>query len=98
MGQNLPKILYFLFNAFGVRGLIQVASMGYTPYLDTAVKELQTDAGFNGSAVTGVLDAKWAKALFDMSAFVLVPGGDSKLENAAMVKCKLFRIHGNNAL
>lgn len=27
----------------------------YTPYLDTAVKELQTDAGFNGSAVTGVL-------------------------------------------
>lgn len=34
-----------------------------------------------------------------MSAFVLVPGGDSKIrKNAAMVKCKLFRIHGNNAL
>ncbi|BDP75405.1 hypothetical protein EfmAA96_31900 (plasmid) [Enterococcus faecium] len=34
---------------------------------------------YKSHAVTGVLDAKWAKALFDMSAFVLVPGGDSKI-------------------
>lgn len=80
-GKNLPKNIVFLIQgAFWCKGINPGGFDGvYTPYLDTAVKELQTDAGFNGSAVTGVLDAKWAKALFDMSAFVLVPGGDSKI-------------------
>lgn len=38
--------------------------------------ELQGDAGFNPD---GVFSSMWAKALFDMSAFVLVPGGDSNI-------------------
>lgn len=40
---------------------------------------MKYDAGFsNGS---GVLDSTWAKALFDMSAFVLVLGGDPKVRS-----------------
>lgn len=42
---------------------------------DDATKELKSDAGFEKP--TSTLDSMWAKALFNMSAFILVPGGDS---------------------
>ncbi|MBC9722421.1 MAG: DUF1906 domain-containing protein [Lactobacillus sp.] len=48
----------------------------YTLENDDTIKGLKTDAGFENP--TSTLDSMWAKSLFDMSAFVLVPGGDAR--------------------
>lgn len=46
----------------------------YSSENDDATKQLKREAGF--TEIDSSLDSMWAKALFDMSAFVLVPGGD----------------------
>jgi peptidoglycan hydrolase-like protein with peptidoglycan-binding domain len=48
----------------------------YTQDTINAIKELQTDAGVNAD---GFPNIDLFAALFDMSAFVLVPGGDSRI-------------------
>ncbi len=48
----------------------------YTLDNDDATKGLKIAAGFENP--TSTLDSMWAKALFDMSAFVLVQGGDER--------------------
>lgn len=48
----------------------------YTLDNDEATKELKKNAGFENP--TSTLDSTWAKALFDMSAFVLVSGGNER--------------------
>lgn len=48
----------------------------YTLNNDDAIKGLKMAAGFENP--TSTLDSIWAKALFDMSAFVLVQGGDAR--------------------
>ncbi len=80
-GNNLSKnVIYLIQGAFWCKGIGPGGFDGiYSQTLDSAVKELKYDAGFsNGS---GVLDSTWAKALFDMSAFVLVLGGDPKVRS-----------------
>lgn len=46
----------------------------YSSENDDATKQLKREAGF--TEIDSSLDSMWAKALFDMNAFVLVPGGD----------------------
>lgn len=69
---NVVRLIQY---AFWCKGISPVESGGeFTEYTLKAIKELQSDAGFpNGD---GKFTSKWAKALFDMSAFVLVSGGD----------------------
>ena len=45
----------------------------YTSENDETIASFMTAAGFE---TAGQLNSMWAKALFDMSAFSLVPGGD----------------------
>lgn len=49
----------------------------YTGDNISALQELKAAAGFTGANAT--FGSDWAKALFDMSAFVLVPGGDATI-------------------
>lgn len=51
----------------------------YTTDNDNAIKQLKIAAGFE--SVNNTLDSTWAKALFDMSAFVLVPSGDATIRS-----------------
>lgn len=51
----------------------------YTTDNDNAIKQLKIAAGFE--SVNSTLDSTWAKALFDMSAFVLVPSGDATIRS-----------------
>lgn len=48
----------------------------YDSYLDSAVKELQSDAGLTAN---GTLTVNLMAALFDMSAFVLLSSGDKRV-------------------
>lgn len=69
---NLPtNVVYLIQGAFWCKGINPGGFDGIqTSALDEAVKVLQRDAGF--TTQNGVLSAMWARALFDMSAFVLV--------------------------
>lgn len=69
---NLPtNVVYLIQGAFWCKGISPGGFDGIqTSALDAAVKVLQKDAGF--TTQNGVLSAMWARALFDMSAFVLV--------------------------
>lgn len=69
---NLPtNVVYLIQGAFWCKGISPGGFDGIqTSALDAAVKVLQRDAGF--TTQNGVLSAMWARALFDMSAFVLV--------------------------
>ena len=49
----------------------------YTSENDETIASFMTAAGFE---TAGQLNSMWAKALFDMSAFSLVPGGDLKTQ------------------
>ncbi|HEY4399195.1 MAG TPA: glycoside hydrolase domain-containing protein [Lactobacillaceae bacterium] len=72
------NVVYLIQGAFWAKGINPVDFDGnFTENTLSAVKELQADAGFSNP--DGVLNAMWAKALFDMSAFVLVSGGDSNI-------------------
>lgn len=78
-GPNLDeRYVHLIQGAFWCKGIDPGGFDGmYSGVLKQAVQELQDDAGFlNGS---GILSSMWAKALFDMSAFVLVSGGDSEV-------------------
>lgn len=71
------NVVYLIQGAFWCKGIGPAAFDGvYSSYTRNAVMELQADAGFNPD---GILTSMWAAALFDMSAFVLVPGGDAKV-------------------
>ncbi|WP_406834572.1 glycoside hydrolase domain-containing protein [Lactococcus lactis] len=71
------NLVYLIQGAFWCKGITPGGFDGeYSDYTRKAVLELQGDAGFDPD---GTLNAMWAKALFDMSAFVLVPGGDKKV-------------------
>lgn len=70
--------VYLIQGAFWCKGINPVEFNGiFSDDTTTAIEALQTDAGF--PMTDGVLDSMWAKALFDMSAFVLVPGGDETI-------------------
>ncbi len=79
---NLKKgyksnFVYLIQGAFWVKGISPEEFTGtYSSYTELAIKSLQSDAGI---PTTGVLDSQLAQALFDMSAFVLVSGGDSNV-------------------
>ena len=72
---NVVRLIQY---AFWCKGINPVQSGGeVTEYTLKAIKKLQSDAGFtNGDSK---FDSTWAKALFDMSAFVLVSGGDKTI-------------------
>lgn len=71
------NIVYLIQGAFWCKGISPGAFDGvYSNYTRQAVIKLQGYAGFDPD---GILTSMWAAALFDMSAFVLVPGGDSKV-------------------
>lgn len=71
------NIVYLIQGAFWCKGIRPGAFDGvYSNYTRQAVIKLQVYAGFDPD---GILSSMWAAALFDMSAFVLVPGGDSKV-------------------
>lgn len=80
-GNNLPKnVVYLIQGAFWCKGISPSRFDGvYSQSLDEAVKLLKSEAGFPDG--TGVLSGIWAKALFDMSAFVLVSNGDTKIRS-----------------
>jgi peptidoglycan hydrolase-like protein with peptidoglycan-binding domain len=69
------NIVYLIQGAFWCKGIAPGGLDGvFSDYTQGAMTELQKDAGFpNGD---GEFDSKWAKALFDMSAFILVPEGN----------------------
>lgn len=79
---NLKKgyksnFVYLIQSAFWAKGISPEEFTGtYSSYTESAIKSLQSDAGI---PTTGVLDSQLAQALFDMSAFVLVSGGDSNV-------------------
>lgn len=69
------NVVYLIQGAFWCKGISPKAFDGvFSNYTQAAVHEFQQDAGFSEGMV---FNADWAKALFDMSAFVLVSGGDS---------------------
>ncbi|MDR3191046.1 MAG: DUF1906 domain-containing protein [Lactobacillaceae bacterium] len=71
-------IVYLIQGAFWAKGINPGALDGqYSDDTINAVKQLQNNAGFTNP--DGVLSAEWAKALFDMSAFVLVENGDDHI-------------------
>lgn len=71
------NLVYLIQGAFWCKGITPGGFDGvYSDYTRKAILELQGDAGFDPD---GILNAMWAKSLFDMSAFVLVPGGDPKV-------------------
>lgn len=71
------NLVYLIQGAFWCKGITPGGFDGvYSDYTRKAILELQGDAGFDPD---GILNAMWAKSLFDMSAFVLVPGGDPKI-------------------
>ncbi|UYT10436.1 glycoside hydrolase domain-containing protein [Lactococcus garvieae] len=71
------NIVYLIQGAFWCKGISPGAFDGvYSNYTRQAIIKLQGYAGFDPD---GILSSMWAAALFDMSAFVLVPGGDSKV-------------------
>jgi len=78
-GSSLPSaIVYLIQGAFWCKGISPNAFNGiYSNDLDVAVEVLKYNAGF--TAPNGVLTGEWAKALFDMSAFTLVAGGDANI-------------------
>ena len=79
---NLKKgyksnFVYLIQGAFWAKGISPEEFTGtYSSYTESAIKSLQSDAGI---PTTGVLDSQLAQALFDMSAFVLVSGGDGNV-------------------
>lgn len=78
-GPSIPaNIVYLIQGAFWCKGISPGYFNGqYSSLLDDAVNLLKTRAGFQN--LNSVLDGQWAKALFDMMAFSLVPGGDSNI-------------------
>ena len=71
--------IYLIQGAFWCKGINPVDFNGiFSDDTTTAIETLQTDAGMS---VNGILDSSWAKALFDMSAFVLVPEGDGVIRS-----------------
>ena len=78
-GRNLGEnFVYLIQGAFWCKGINPSYFNGvFSIELEDAVRELKSDAGFSNP--NGILDSLWAKALFDMSAFVLVSGGDKKI-------------------
>lgn len=72
------NIVYLLQGAFWCKGIGPGGLNGeFSNYTQEALTKLQNEAGFpNGD---GDFNSKWAKALFDMSAFVIVEGGDEKI-------------------
>ncbi|AYG01441.1 glycoside hydrolase domain-containing protein [Lactococcus allomyrinae] len=71
------NIVYLIQGAFWCKGISPGGFDGkYSANITNAINELQADAGY---APNGKLSGMWARALFDMSAFVLVPGGDAKI-------------------
>lgn len=79
---NLKKgyksnFVYLIQGAFWAKGINPEEFTGiYSVHTESAIKSLQADAGI---PTTGLLDSQLAQALFDMSAFVLVSGGDSNV-------------------
>lgn len=67
------NIVYLLQGAFWCKGIGPGGLNGeFSNYTQEALTKLQNEAGFpNGD---GDFNSKWAKALFDMSAFVIVEG------------------------
>ena len=71
------NLVYLIQGAFWCKGMSPEAFDGkYTTKTEEAISTLQKNAGV---ASNGKLTVALLKALFDMSAFVLVPGGDSKI-------------------
>ncbi|MBZ6003942.1 DUF1906 domain-containing protein [Leuconostoc gelidum subsp. aenigmaticum] len=71
------NFVYLIQGAFWAKGVNPEEFTGiYSTHTDLAVKTLQKDAGIPAN---GVLDSQLAQALFDMSAFVLVSGGDNNV-------------------
>lgn len=71
------NVVYLIQGAFWCKGISPQAFDGkYTTETEEAISTLQKNAGV---ASNGKLTVPLLKALFDMSAFVLVPGGDSKI-------------------
>lgn len=71
------NVVYLIQGAFWCKGIGPAAFDGvYSNYTREAVMKFQGYAGFDPD---GILTSMWAAALFDMSAFVLVPGGDAKV-------------------
>ena len=69
------NIVYLIQGAFWAKGINPGSFTGvYSDDTTAAIESLQSDAGI---PTTGVLNSELAQALFDMSAFVLVSGGDS---------------------
>lgn len=71
------NFVYLIQGAFWAKGINPEEFTGiYSAHTESAIKALQQDAGIPD---TGVLDSQLAQALFDMSAFVLVSGGDGSV-------------------
>ncbi|WP_294976275.1 glycoside hydrolase domain-containing protein [uncultured Leuconostoc sp.] len=71
------NFVYLIQGAFWAKGVNPEEFTGvYSAHTDLAVKALQKDAGIPAN---GILDSQLAQALFDMSAFVLVSGGDNNV-------------------
>ncbi|MDR0847098.1 MAG: DUF1906 domain-containing protein [Lactobacillales bacterium] len=72
------NFVYLIQGAFWCKGIDPGGFNGeYSGRLKDALMELQSDAGF--STPSGTFESMWAKCLFDMSAFVLVQGGDDTI-------------------
>lgn len=71
------NFVYLIQGAFWAKGVNPEEFTGvYSAHTDLAVKALQKDAGIPAN---GILDSQLAQALFDMSAFVRVSGGDNNV-------------------
>lgn len=74
------SFVYLIQGAFWAKGINPGEFNGvYSSETQAAITTLQTEAGFTNP--DGVLTALWAKALFDMSAFVLLANGDAKIRS-----------------
>ncbi|EHN58760.1 MULTISPECIES: peptidoglycan-binding protein [Oenococcus] len=74
------SFVYLIQGAFWAKGINPGEFNGvYSSETQAAIITLQTEAGFTNP--DGVLTALWAKALFDMSAFVLLANGDAKIRS-----------------
>lgn len=79
--QGLPNNqVYILQGAFWCKGIGPGSFTGlFDDDTETTVQNFQSDAGLTN--LDGIVTTQIMKALLDMSAFVLVPGGDSRIRD-----------------
>ncbi|MBO3444972.1 glycoside hydrolase domain-containing protein [Clostridium sp. CCUG 7971] len=78
--EHEKRLVYILQGAMWCKGFSPGGFTGtFGDKTEAGIKKFQENAGLAGSDVNGIASKMIMKALLNMDAFVLVPGGDSKI-------------------